>query len=245
MADANIKSFTSWKLAWADALMIGVEPRDFRVAFCLLQHANASTRDIYPSQARIAFLLRCSESTVERAVAKLVKNGWLERSRENRQQSNSYRFVESKLNAMTDEREFREYEWRKIRARLRTSEPSDLTPQNWGDPAEVTGREPSEVTGPDPAEVRGKHLKGTPEGEHLTEWATIEEGYNLDRSGTVPREEGDGEESPQGERDDDDFRVRRWSPSAALLNTEIVKAVRRTPAESLNAMFGESESPPK
>ena len=37
------KNFTTWKMQWVDALMIGVDSREFRVAVCLLEHVGTKT----------------------------------------------------------------------------------------------------------------------------------------------------------------------------------------------------------
>jgi len=159
--DTDLKSFTSWKLDWINALMIGVEHREFRVAVCLLQHANRETKLIMPSQRRIALLLGCSVRAVERAIGKLVADGWLRAVRRNRQMSNQYHFVEARREAMIDLRQYREDEWEIIRGR---SDPSEVSGQKSPDPSEVSGREPSEVSGLEPTDVTGKHLNTTPEG---------------------------------------------------------------------------------
>lgn len=164
MEDEEIKSFTSWKLDWINALMIGVDHREFRTAVCLLQHANRETKLIMPSQQRIALLLGCSPTAVKRAIGKLVRDGWLKVVRFNRQMSNQYRFVEAKREAMVDLRQFREDEWQVLR---RKSEGSETPPQKSPEGAEVPRREGAEVLPPEGAEVTPEHLKGTPEGNTL------------------------------------------------------------------------------
>lgn len=166
--DEEARSFTSWKMDWINALMIGVDHREFRVSVCMLQHANRKTKLIKPAQHRIAILLGCSVSAVERAISVLVKSGWLEITRRNRQSSNHYQFVEAKRTAMVDLRQSREDAWGDIISlRRKAPDPAEVKGQDQPDPAEVKGPEPSEMTGRDPAEVTGEHLKGTPEGNTL------------------------------------------------------------------------------
>lgn len=113
MTDADQKrSFASWKLDWIDALLVGLDAREFRVAACLLQFAGQRDRLIFPSQARIAALLGVSERAVRRAIAQLVTDGWLEAMRPNRHFANSYRFVEVKRDAMIELRQVREAAFR-------------------------------------------------------------------------------------------------------------------------------------
>jgi DNA-binding MarR family transcriptional regulator len=168
MSDDNLKSFTSWKLDWVDALMVGVGHREFRIATCLLQHANGSTRLINPSQGRIAKILGSNATSVKRAITKLAKDGVIERVRHNRQRSNIYRFSDTWKGAMMDLKAQREDEWREERARTaRYSEGAEVTCQDEPEGAEAPHREGAEATCPDGAEVTPKHLKGTPEVEHL------------------------------------------------------------------------------
>lgn len=162
--EIDAKSFTSWKMDWINALMIGVGPREFRVAVCLLQHANSRTKLIMPAQARVAKLLGSSTKAVERAVKELITGGWIEVTRTNRQRSNHYQFVEAKRMAMIDLRQSREDEWEVIRRR---SDQTEVRGQELPDQTQVSPREQTEVSVPDQTEVGGKHLKGTPEGEHL------------------------------------------------------------------------------
>ena len=98
------QSFTSWKLHLLDA--ISMDPRvtatEFRVAYRLLQHANAETRAIFPSQERIASQIGAKERAVRAAIAGLVEKRWLTISRPNRRLPNLYRFETRNVNAILD-----------------------------------------------------------------------------------------------------------------------------------------------
>lgn len=98
------KSFASWKFDLVDA--ISMDPRvtstEFRVAYRLLQHANAATMAIFPSQDRIASQIGIKERTVRAAVRGLAAKGWLTVSRRNRRLPNLYRFETRNVNAILD-----------------------------------------------------------------------------------------------------------------------------------------------
>lgn len=98
------QSFTKWKLDLLDAM--SMDPRltstEFRVAYRLLQHANAETRAIFPSQDRIASQIGSKERAVRAAIAGLVAKGWLTVSRRNRRLPNMYRFETGHVNAILD-----------------------------------------------------------------------------------------------------------------------------------------------
>lgn len=160
--DDKRRKFASWKLSWIDAMMVGLAPREFRVAVCLLQFANKENKLIFPSQARMAALLGASVSSVERAIAAMVSAGWLEKRRQNRHLPNSYRFVESMRDAMADLRTQRTDDYKAERWGRPDPDPAEVTGPDLDDPAEVTGLDPANLKGPDPAEVTGKHLYGSP-----------------------------------------------------------------------------------
>jgi hypothetical protein len=101
---ADIESFTSNKLDVMDA--ISMDPRvshgEFRVAFRLLQHANAKTGRIFPSQERIANQIGVKVRQVREYIAGLVEKGWLRATRPNRQLPNQYAFDLKHVNAILD-----------------------------------------------------------------------------------------------------------------------------------------------
>ena len=98
------QAFATWKFELLDA--ISMDPRvtstQFRVAFRLVQHANAETLAIFPSQERIASQIGITERAVRAAVAGLVAKGWLMVCRLNRRLPNSYRFDTRNVNAILD-----------------------------------------------------------------------------------------------------------------------------------------------
>lgn len=194
MAETDIKGFSAWKFEWINALMIGVDHREFKVAVCLLQHASKETKLIKPSQERIAVLLGCTSKTVERATSKLVKSRVLEKVRQNRQSTNQYRFLEPWRDVMTDVRTQREDEWREIRgSRIVTPDPTDVSAQKQSDPTDVSAPEQTDVSVPDPTDVGGKHLPLTPAAHHLLSSGIEEE----DLSSTTVIVDGHEQASPQ------------------------------------------------
>lgn len=98
------RGFTGHKLDLLDA--ISMDPRvtasEFRVAFRLMQHANAETGAIFPSQDRLACQIGMRERSVRACIAGLVAKGWLLRCRPNRRVSNLYRFDPKHMNAILD-----------------------------------------------------------------------------------------------------------------------------------------------
>lgn len=193
MSDAH-RMFATWKLDWINALMIGAEAREFRVAVCLLQFANSKTRLIFPSQARIAALLGCSERAVRRGIAQLVTDGWLEALRPNRHFANSYRFVEAKRDAMRDVRTLREDAFRTDR--WGAPDPSDVMAQDDPDRTEVSSpdevrEDRSVLSGEDRSvrsdrtEVSSKHYEVTLGEEHYESAGADEEGDTLGDQATA------------------------------------------------------------
>ena len=51
----------------------------FKVAICILNHANQRSEQAWPSQETIAVETALSERTVKRAIKQLVHTGWIER----------------------------------------------------------------------------------------------------------------------------------------------------------------------
>ncbi|UVK50955.1 helix-turn-helix domain-containing protein [Mesorhizobium sp. AR02] len=75
---------------------------EFRVAFRLLQHANAETGAIFPSQDRLGSQIGMKERSVRACIAGLVHHGWLRKWRPNRRTANSYSFESKHINAVLD-----------------------------------------------------------------------------------------------------------------------------------------------
>jgi DNA-binding transcriptional MocR family regulator len=100
----HIRSFTSRKLEILDA--ISMDPRvtaaEFRVAYRLIQHQNAETGAIFPSQDRLASQIGVKERTVRANIAGLVKKGWLDVNRRNMRTANLYAFKDKHVNEILD-----------------------------------------------------------------------------------------------------------------------------------------------
>ena len=92
-------TFTGQKFALLDALSMdaAVSPAEFRIAYRLLQHANARTGLIFPSQVRIAAQVNGSPRWVRKCISRLEEIGWLEFERENRHRTNQYRFCPTRI----------------------------------------------------------------------------------------------------------------------------------------------------
>jgi DNA-binding MarR family transcriptional regulator len=159
--DNELKSFTSLKLDWIDALMVAVSGPEFRVAVCLLQHANADTMRIFPSQQRIATLLGLDASTVKRRIAALVRDGVLVRERSNRRMSNSYSFSRAWIAAALRQRDER------INRLLAIRDGASAPPQETPEGASARLLDGASTPPAERASAPPKHLKGTPEAEHL------------------------------------------------------------------------------
>ncbi|MDG4898055.1 helix-turn-helix domain-containing protein [Mesorhizobium sp. WSM4976] len=102
--DGSNRTFASQKFELLDA--ISMDPRvtasEFRVAFRLMQHANAETGAIFPSQDRLASQIGMKERTVRFCIKELVGKGWLKSSRPNRRIANFYQFETKHMNAILD-----------------------------------------------------------------------------------------------------------------------------------------------
>lgn len=100
----SIREHTKRKFELLDA--ISMDPRvtagEFRVAFRLMQHANAETGAIFPSQDRLASQIGMKERAVRACIAGLVSKGWLRTRRPNRRTSNLYSFDRKHINAILD-----------------------------------------------------------------------------------------------------------------------------------------------
>lgn len=115
----------TWKFKWYEALTVGVKPKNLPVAQILLQHCSGKGGLINPSQARIAYLLGCDTSTVERAIKELAAMGVIQKVRWSRTASNRYCFVEAWKETQILERIRLSMEWQEQRQK---------------DPAELQGR---------------------------------------------------------------------------------------------------------
>jgi hypothetical protein len=66
---------------------------DLKVAVLIWEHTNADYGYAWPSLDYIATQMSLDRSTVVRSVKKLVKRGWIVRSRQRRPRSNQYRLA--------------------------------------------------------------------------------------------------------------------------------------------------------
>lgn len=157
-------SFTSWKLDILDAMSCdkSLLDIDMRVAFRLMQHVNAKTRDAHPSLERLAAQIGVSRDTVMRSLKRMTdpKGGclWLSRSRRDRTFPYTYSFVTDRLNQVLDgkiDREDRAREAVKTR-RKNQFEVARLQPR---EVANDTGLEVANDTDFEVAPVQPKHLK--------------------------------------------------------------------------------------
>ena len=196
----SVRTFTSWKLGLLDALVVGLDSREFRLAFCLLQFADSTTRAIFPSQARIAALLGCHESSVKRAIAAMIDLGVLQSRRKNMRVSNAYAFVESKRDELEKTRKIREAEF--LASRWGWPEVLDLPPQLHCQ-ADKDGSEVSRQTDVDSAEPdRREGLELPPQKKRP--------GGN-DKSKTNPIKDREGAKVSHPDRADLPLRVRAGS----------------------------------
>jgi DNA-binding MarR family transcriptional regulator len=72
------QSWTSRKMDYIDAANHRLAGGPFKVAVCILQHANQRTEQAWPSQETIAAKTKLSVPTVKRHVRTLRRMGWVE-----------------------------------------------------------------------------------------------------------------------------------------------------------------------
>jgi hypothetical protein len=73
------QSWTSRKMDYIDAANLSLAGAPFKVAVCIIQHANRRTEQAWPTQQTIATKTGLKLPTVKKAVAKAVRDGWIER----------------------------------------------------------------------------------------------------------------------------------------------------------------------
>ncbi|EUB95590.1 hypothetical protein PMI07_002078 [Rhizobium sp. CF080] len=163
LSEKEVQSFTSWKLDVIDAITCdtALQDIDTRVAFRLMQHINARTRDANPSLERLAAQLGCHRDTVRRSLDRMCDPNsgclWLVRLRESRTATYHYSFVTDRMNLVIDgkmDREDRAREAAKERRRNRLEVAQEQ-------PREVAAVLPHEVAAVQSYEVAGvlpKHL---------------------------------------------------------------------------------------
>lgn len=193
LSQAEIQSFTSWKLDIIDAMACDpdLEDIDFRVAFRVMQHVNARSKDAHPSLERLAAQLGVHRDTVRRSILRLCDpNGrrhWLIRSRNSRTEPYFYSFVTTRLSGVVDGKMDREEQARDAaqeRKRLRL-EVARLQPR---EVAQVPPPEVARVQSPEVARLQPKHLTenyliGTPEYSRSREGGIPNSGYARTKGG--------------------------------------------------------------
>lgn len=172
LSEAEVQSFTSWKLDILDAISCDPDVRDIdvRVAFRLMQHVNARSRDAHPSLERLAAQIGVSRDTVMRSLGRLCDPDggchWLSRHRESRTQPYLYRFEGDRISNVLDgkaDREDRARENAQERKR-RQFEVARLQPRDVANDAasEVANGEVHEVAPLQPKHLRENYLNRTP-----------------------------------------------------------------------------------
>jgi hypothetical protein len=73
------QKWTSRKMDYINAANCCLPGAAFKVAICILNHANQRSEQAWPSQETIALETALSERTVMRAIKQLVHTGWIER----------------------------------------------------------------------------------------------------------------------------------------------------------------------
>ncbi len=163
LSEAEVQSFTSWKLDILDAISCDTELQDIdaRVAFRLMQHINAKTRDAHPSLERLAAQIGVHRDTVKRSLGRMCDpNGgrhWLNRTRTNRTATYFYSFVTDRLNSVFDGKLDREEKAREAaqERKLNRLEVARVHPR---DVAPVQSHEVAAMHSHEVARVHPKHL---------------------------------------------------------------------------------------
>jgi len=121
------KTFTSWKLDLLDGIAVDprLKPFDFQLAYVMLQHMNADTGLLYPSQQVLAVLLDKDPRHVRRAISNLLSAGWLQASRPRRHSSNQYEFQADNVERMRGRRD----DLMQQIAKMRTSDRTQMSSQ--------------------------------------------------------------------------------------------------------------------
>jgi hypothetical protein len=168
-------SFTSWKLDLLNAILIDprVNHSSFRVAFALVQFMNAKTGLMCPAQETLAERACMSVRNVQDCLNELRETRWLNWTRGNRQQSNSYEFNSTNVSYMLDRRTSLDdgrRERRKARVDAKALSRQKLLTRSV---VHVAMRSPVPVPRRSglPANTSMQHPEGTPE----VEWAWEEE----------------------------------------------------------------------
>lgn len=173
------RSFTSAKLNILDCISMDPRrtPTEFLVAFRLAQHANGETGAIFPSQQTIAEQIGKPVRTVRAAIAGLKRKGWLVVRKGGFNKPNYYQFDDRHVNAILDrattlaDARREEREAKRLTARRQpVATHIDLTGNYLPVPV---GNQMPPVSG---NQMPPNTLRGTPEGEHLKDSSSGEEG---------------------------------------------------------------------
>ncbi|WP_037462030.1 hypothetical protein [Sinorhizobium fredii] len=163
LSEAEVQSFTSWKLDILDAMACDerLHDIDFRVAFRVMQHINARSRDAHPSLERLAAQLGVHRDTVKRSLGRMCDpNGgrhWLNRTRTNRTATYFYSFVTDRLNSVFDGKLDREEKARES-AQERKRNKLEVARVHPRDVAPVHSHEVAAMHSHEVARVHPKHL---------------------------------------------------------------------------------------
>lgn len=161
LTDLEVKSFTSWKLDILDAMSCdtALEAIDKVVAFRVMQHINAKSRDANPSLTRIAAQMGVHRDTVKRSLDRLCdpRGGkhWMNRNRSSRTEAYSYEFVTNRMNLVIDGKIAREDKAKEEAAEKKRNRLEVARKQ----PREVAGVRSHEVAPVHSGEVAGVHPK--------------------------------------------------------------------------------------
>jgi hypothetical protein len=162
MTDASNRSWTSQKLDWLRCVSFDrtVKSFDFEVAFCIIQHANASGRTWPLSDETIAEEIGSgSVRNVYNARIRLRANGWFRWRRTGIGNIYEIRFekVNSVLDALIVMREARKQRQKKRRIRDRDTQ--------WASYLKPSDTQPP--SGRDTQQVAENHLRDSPKEEGL------------------------------------------------------------------------------
>ncbi len=104
------REWTAWRCDWERALVAfpGLSASDLAVGIEIARHARAETKQAWPSQQTIAQNLARSVTSVEKAVLRLVRLGFLSVGRKpanNGHAFNVYTLLENRIDAFLDQRQ--------------------------------------------------------------------------------------------------------------------------------------------
>ncbi|RWX74450.1 hypothetical protein EPK99_25025 [Neorhizobium lilium] len=163
LSEKEVQSFTSWKLDILDAISCdpSLQDVDARVAFRLMQHINARTRDANPSIERLAAQLGCHRDTVRRSLDRMSDPTgsclWLFRQRGSRTETYRYSFIADRWSSVIDGKIDREDRAREASNERRLSR-LEVAPKQPREMAAVQSRDVAALQSYEVAGVQPKHL---------------------------------------------------------------------------------------